>query len=67
MATALFPLGHYFRPSDAIGLWVRDTLQMRRSPFFKELMRETGAVDYWKKTRLPGGCRWTGDDDFECD
>ena len=67
MATVLFPLGHYFRPSNAIGLWGRDTLQMRRSPFFKELMRETGAVDYWKKTRLPGGCRWTGDDDFECD
>jgi TolB-like protein len=67
MTAVLFPLGHYFRPDNAIGIWSRDNPRLRGSLFLKELMRETGAVDYWKKTRLPSGCRWTGNDDFECD
>jgi TolB-like protein/Tfp pilus assembly protein PilF len=67
MHSILFYLGHYEHPQNSVGLWARDNPEMQRSPFFRELMRTIGAVDYWKKTSLPSGCRWTGDDDFECD
>ena len=67
MHPVLFSLGHYVHPTNSIGLWDKDNPRFRRSPFFKELMRSIGAVDYWKTTSLPSGCRWTGDDDFECD
>ena len=67
MHSILFYLGYYVHPQNSIGLWARDNPEMQRSPFFRELMRKIGAVDYWKKTSLPSGCRWTGDDDFECD
>ena len=66
MTSVLLPLGYYFRPHNAIGVWGRGNPRLRRSRFFQELMRETGAVDYWKETSLPPDCRWTGDDDFEC-
>jgi TolB-like protein len=67
MHPVLFSLGHYVHPKNSIGLWDRDNPRFRRSPFFKELMRKIGAVDYWKKTSLPSGCHWTGNNDFECD
>ena len=67
MQPILIALGHYVHPSNAIGLWSKDNPKLRRSPFFKDMMRRIGAIDYWKKTSLPSGCRWTGDDDFECD
>jgi hypothetical protein len=31
------------------------------------MMRDIGAVDYWRETGLPKNCRWLGIDDFECD
>ena len=67
MHPVLFALGNYSHPTNAIGVWDRDSPRFRRSPVFKDLMRKIGAVDYWKKTSLPSVCRWTGDNDFECD
>ena len=67
MQPTLIALGHYVHPSNAIGLWSKDNRKLRRSPFFRDLMHTIGAVDYWKETSLPSDCRWTGEDDFECD
>lgn len=66
MNSILSYLGYYVHPQNSVGLWARDNPKLQRSPFFKELMHKIGAVDYWKKTSLPRGCRWVGDDDFEC-
>jgi len=66
MNSILSYLGYYVHPTNSVGLWARDNPKLQRSPFFKELMRKIGAVDYWKKAGLPRGCRWVGDDDFEC-
>jgi hypothetical protein len=35
-------------------------------PRFKELARNAGLVDYWKKHGWPDRCRPKGEDDFEC-
>ena len=67
MGPTLLALGYELQPNNPIGLWSKDNPKLRRSPFFKDLMRRVGAVNYWKKTGLPGGCRWAGHDDFECD
>ena len=40
---------------------------MRKLPGFKQYLRETGIVDYWRKTGNWGDfCHPLGDDDFEC-
>ncbi len=67
MGPTLLALGHYISPSNSIGLWNKSNQKLRRSAFFKHLVRENGTVDYWKKMGLPSVCRWTGDNDFECD
>ena len=36
------------------------------NPKLKELMRNAGLVDYWKKHGWPDRCRPKGEDDFEC-
>ena len=66
MNSILSYLGYYVHPQNSVGLWSRDNPKLQRSLFFKDLMRKIGAVDYWKKTSLPQGCRWVGNDDFEC-
>jgi TolB-like protein/tetratricopeptide (TPR) repeat protein len=39
----------------------------RADPRFKELMREAGLADYWRKSgKWPDFCGPVGDDDFEC-
>jgi adenylate cyclase len=41
---------------------------MRQLPGFKDLVRELGLVDYWRKSGKWGDfCRPVSDDDFECD
>lgn len=64
----LVTLGHEFdSPSSPIGFWDTDVPGYRRSEYFKNIMRDVGAVDYWRETGIPKGCRWLGIDDFECD
>lgn len=49
------------------GLWWRDMAAARRLPAFKDLVREIGLVDYWRRTGNWGSfCRPVGSDDFEC-
>ena len=40
---------------------------MRKLPGFKDLLRDLGLVDYWRKTgNWADFVRPIGDDDFEC-
>ncbi len=49
-------------------LWGPQLSDMRRLPGFKDLVREIGLVDYWRRTGNWGEfCHPVGDDDFECD
>jgi TolB-like protein/Tfp pilus assembly protein PilF len=63
----LAAIGHDIRPPNAIGVWDTEAPGYRRSEHFKQMMRDIGAVDYWRETGLPKNCRWLGIDDFECD
>jgi tetratricopeptide (TPR) repeat protein len=40
---------------------------VRQLPRFKEIVRGTGLVEYWKEYGWPDLCRPVGDDDFDCD
>ena len=48
-------------------MWFPVMKEVRQLPRFKDLIREVGLVDYWKKYGWPDLCRPVGDDDFECD
>jgi adenylate cyclase len=47
--------------------WYPSLREIRKTPRFKEFVREIGLVDYWKEYGWPDICRPVGDDDFECD
>ncbi len=38
----------------------------RRSPQFKQFMRETGVDEYWRANGFPSQCKPVGKDDFAC-
>jgi hypothetical protein len=40
---------------------------MRKLPRFKEFVRQSGLVDYWREYGWPDMCRRLGENDFECD
>ncbi len=47
-------------------IWLRALSGVRRTPAFKEMLRELGLVDYWRETGKWGDfVRPVGDDDFE--
>lgn len=49
-------------------IWRPIHKQMRRLPGFKDLLQETGLVDYWRTTGNWGDfCRPVGKNDFECE
>jgi hypothetical protein len=48
-------------------IWFPDMTEARRTPAFKDLVRDLGLVDYWRATGNWGDfCRPVGADDFEC-
>lgn len=48
-------------------LWYPYKTQVRATPEFKDIVRELGLVDYWRKTGNWGDfCKPVGSDDFEC-
>jgi TolB-like protein/DNA-binding winged helix-turn-helix (wHTH) protein/tetratricopeptide (TPR) repeat protein len=47
-------------------LWQYYNISARSQPGFKELVRDIGLVDYWRKTRWSDYCRPKGED-FECE
>jgi adenylate cyclase len=49
-------------------IWRPIHKEMRQLPGFKNLVREIGLVDYWRKSgKWSDFCRPVGDDDFVCD
>lgn len=48
-------------------LWYPHFSDMRRLDGFKELARDVGFVDYWRKYEWADHCRPLGYDDFECE
>jgi TolB-like protein len=47
--------------------WHPDARDFRSTQYFKNVVRETGALTYWRQRGFPNFCRPLGDDDFECD
>jgi hypothetical protein len=47
-------------------LWGPLMRDVRRLPGFKDLVRDTGLVDYWRAYGWPDFCRPISDDDFVC-
>lgn len=47
--------------------WILPHSGIRSHPQFKQLLVETGVVDYWRQTGKWGdGCGPLGEDDFQC-
>jgi len=54
-------------PLDAAWLlWHPDAEEFRGTPQFKQLIREKGALTFWREHGFPPQCRAIGDDDFDC-
>ncbi len=67
LAHLLIPLGaHDLLPSIAMLTWGPDHAGYRRSPQFRNYLRETGVLDYWRARGFPPQCRPRGRDDFAC-
>jgi len=53
--------------TNSFEFWLPIHKEMRRLPGFKNLVREMGLADYWRKSDNWGDyCHPVGDDDFEC-
>jgi len=63
----LVPLGDHDANPFFFLAWNPEYARYRRSPQFKEYVRETGVFDYWREHGFPPQCRPLGEDDFECD
>jgi tetratricopeptide (TPR) repeat protein len=48
-------------------VWTAEYSAYRQSPYFKPLIREQQAIDYWRENGFPPQCRPVGGEDFECD
>ena len=48
-------------------IWYPAMREVRKTPRFKEFVRDIGLVDYWKEFGWPDLCRPVSNDDFECD
>ncbi|GJL97861.1 MAG: hypothetical protein DHS20C06_16780 [Hyphobacterium sp.] len=55
--------------SDAIPFiyWQTELRVWRQSDTFRNRIRQSGILDYWRGHGFPPQCRPVGDDDFECD
>jgi adenylate cyclase len=67
LANLLIPLGaHDLLPGLSHLMWGPDYESYRRSPQFRNYIRETGVLDYWRAHGFPPQCRPRGRDDFDC-
>jgi hypothetical protein len=48
-------------------LWSSHFAAYRRSPQFKQFIRDIGVLDYWQAHGFPPQCRALGKEDFACD
>ena len=53
--------------NDEILAWEPARMGWRNSAGFKQVLRENGVLDYWRKHGFPSHCRAVGKDDFNCD
>ena len=53
--------------NDEILAWEPARAGWRNSAGFKQVLRENGVLDYWRKHGFPSHCRAVGKDDFNCD
>jgi TolB-like protein/Tfp pilus assembly protein PilF len=60
-------LGDYSRPPLFVMHWIPLMKPYRESPEFREYMRASGVLDYWRQTGFPPQCRPLGAEDFACD
>jgi TolB-like protein/Tfp pilus assembly protein PilF len=68
LADLLIPLGAYeLRSSSPQVLWASHFAAYRRSPQFKQFIRDIGVLDYWRAHGFPPQCRKLGAEDFACD
>jgi TolB-like protein len=49
-----------------VAMWRPVMRDVRRLPGFKQLVRDMGLVDFWRKTTWPDLCKPVDADDFEC-
>ncbi len=55
-------------PGNALSIaWKLDAADFRQSAQFDEIVRASGALEYWQARGFPPQCRPVGDDGFECD
>jgi TolB-like protein/Tfp pilus assembly protein PilF len=55
-----------YQPPRIFLLWYPITAGMRALPGFKDLVRDTNLVDYWRAYGWADACRPLGEDDFVC-
>jgi adenylate cyclase len=65
--TLLNVLGDYRDPLLITTHWIPGLRGYRQSPEFRQHMRASGVVDYWRAKGFPPMCRPLGGEDFECD
>jgi adenylate cyclase len=67
LAHLLIPLGaHDLLPVITMLMWGPDHGGYRRSPQFRNYIRESGVLAYWRAHSFPPQCRPRGRDDFAC-
>jgi tetratricopeptide (TPR) repeat protein len=55
------------QPTSLLSVWLPLYAATRREPGFKDLLRDFGVVDYWKRFGWTDFCRPLENDDFVCD
>jgi len=53
-------------PGNLKGIWMKDFSGFKKTPEFKEVVRNLNFLPYWQARGFPPGCRAVGSDDFEC-
>jgi len=64
---AVVPLGVYPKTLGSASIWVASYQRYRCSTEFRQMMRDIGVYDYWRKYGFPPQCKAIEKDDFECD
>jgi TolB-like protein/Tfp pilus assembly protein PilF len=68
LADLLVPLGAYeLRTNSPQVLWSSHFAAYRRTPQFRQFIRDIGVFDYWQAHGYPPQCRAIGTEDFACD
>jgi len=49
------------------GLFMQESTVLRQHPRFREMVVESGLIDYWRRWGWPDYCEPVGEDDFRCD